>query len=171
MKTRYATLIILPCILEGILFVAAHLFSVSFTTTDLIALAVASSLAGRAIAYLTVFEWLRAPFTQVVSHSSGTGESVEPGPYGGVRRVIGELLSCPICSGMWAAAMLTLFFAVDPVGGRLLIYVMAAASVGSILTRLVELLEWQKCLAWERTGQLNRQNKAEQGVLVERSVQ
>lgn len=159
-RTRYRTLIGIALTFEAVSLLVSrrNLFLDDLT---LVALAFAASMVGRAVAYLTVFEWLRAPFTCVAEHSSGAGEEVEPRTdRGPVIAVIGSLLSCPVCSGVWAALMLTAVYAFVPSMGRTMIYVLGAGGLAQIISRLAELLEWQTRLSWEKTGAMNRRNKA-----------
>jgi hypothetical protein len=121
----------------------------------LIALPFASSLSARSIAYLDVFSWLREPFTVTSAHSSGVGNSVDPKP----GSALGELLSCINCSGMWATALLLSLTVIYPNLGYIVIYTLAATSIGILFTRLIEMIEWRSCLAQEQTGAMNLYNK------------
>ncbi|HMN10962.1 MAG TPA: DUF1360 domain-containing protein [Bellilinea sp.] len=155
---RNFTLFLFVIIFEVILWVTSRQ---SFVPDPLllVALAFASSLAGRAVAYMTVFEWLRAPFTEITKHSSGVGESVEPRKdRGRIIEVIGTWMCCPVCAGTWAALLLHTLYIFYPEWGQTTIYVLAAAGAGSILTRYVEAREWEGRLAWERTGFMNLYN-------------
>jgi len=128
----------------------------------LIFLIPAASFGGRAVSYMGVFEWLRAPFTVVVPHSSGVGETVEPKDSNNIIVcVLGELIACPLCAGTWVAAALSVVYAVDSDFGRALVFIIGCAGVASILTRLAELIEWRGRLAWEDTATANRRNKLE----------
>lgn len=165
---RFATLVAFGLVFEGCILLASHAgHPPQFDTLILVALILAASLVGRALAYLTIFEWVRHPFTRVVPHSSGAGEDVLPlkakkndPAWKAVREVVGAWISCPICAGTWGALGLVLFYTLDPVGGKVLIFTLAAASAGSILTRLVETIEWAGHLTQELTGRHNRINKA-----------
>lgn len=155
---RWATMIALFCTLEVIISqVAKHLDNLEISV--IIALPFASSLAARAIAYLEIFEWLRAMFTEVVPHSSGAGEDVHPKMSHPTIGVIGGLISCINCAGMWAAALLLGVYAFFPTFGSTMIYILAAASIGILFTRTIELVEWKAHEAHEQTGYLNRINK------------
>ena len=162
-KIRFATLVAFAALFEIAITLAVKFgASPQWTPQILISLAVGASLGGRAIAYLTIFEWLRYPFTEVIPHSSGAGESVEPfKDRGPIVEVIGTWMCCPVCSGTWAALGLALLYVFLPVYGELVIYVIAAGSLGSILTRAVESIEWSAHFKHEATGQLNRINKIE----------
>lgn len=130
---------------------------------EVVLLGLAASFGGSSLAYLTIFEWVRSPFTKVVAHSSGVGECVEPREDKGVLfHVIGQWISCPICSGSWVATGLLLIWSFNPSFGHVLLYLLAAAGIGRVITRLTELLEWKGRHAWEETAQANRMNKEEQ---------
>ncbi len=130
---------------------------ITFELTVLIALPFASSMAARAIAYLDIFEWLRAPFTVITPHSSGAGNSVEPKN----GSVIGGLLSCINCAGMWSTVGLLGLYILEPALGRLMIYALGATGLGVLVTRSIETIEWKGHLAHEQAGYANRYNKGE----------
>lgn len=162
---RFATLFAFCVIFEGLIQAISRKGLVMPDPLLLVALAFGASLGGRALAYLAIFEWLRAPFTKVVRHSSGAGESVEPKDKNPIIGVIGAWMSCPVCAGTWAALMMYSAWVLFPVMGRNLIYVMGAASFGSLVTRTVEALEWGGRLTWELTGHWNRRNVEEQNLV------
>ena len=154
----HVTLIGLLVVFETLLILSAR-SAVAFTPLQWCALAFAASFGGRAIACFKIFEWLRDPFTLVVPHSSGVGECVEARTNRGpVVEVIGCWLSCPLCAGAWVALGLQLACAVAPGYGLANIYVLGAAGLGALLTRLAELLEWAGRYNWELTAAANRQN-------------
>ncbi|MGE0491351.1 MAG: DUF1360 domain-containing protein [Vulcanimicrobiota bacterium] len=70
---------------------------------ELVCLGVASHKAARTLAHDQVLAPLRAPFVRYVK---GLGKgAVKEEPRGdGVQRAIGELSTCPYCSGFWVAA-------------------------------------------------------------------
>ena len=159
MKTRTLTLIGIAITFE-LVSLGISRRGLSLDGLTLVSLAFAASMAGRAVAYLTVFEWLREPFTKIAVHSSGVGESVEPrDDHGPAVAVIGSLISCPVCAGVWSAALLLTVYAFEPALGRTMIYILGAGGLAQIVTRLVELLEWQGRHTWEQTGFMNRLNK------------
>lgn len=159
---RFATLIAFGLAFEALVTAASHQALAIPGPLLLVSLGFAASLGGRALAYLTIFEWLRFPFTRIEAHSSGTGESVEPKLENPVIGVIGSWLSCPVCAGTWAALLLYAVWSIWPTEGQTLIYVLGAASFGSLVTRTVEAIEWGSRLLWETTGHWNRRNKEEQ---------
>jgi len=164
---RFATLIGFALIFEALSFTGSHVFrSPDWTPLLFIAFAFASSLVGRALAYLTIFEWLRFPFTKVVEHSSGAGNDVhslsagvESPAWKIVREVVGDWISCPICAGTWGALGLAVFYSFDPTMGKFLIYVLGGAGFAMLVSRLSELIEWSCHLSHELAGKYNRENK------------
>ena len=69
---------------------------------DLALIGVASHKLSRTIAKDKVTAFLRAPFTEF-QDKGGPGEVEERARGTGLRRTIGELLTCPFCLGLWTA--------------------------------------------------------------------
>jgi hypothetical protein len=61
---------------------------------------------------------IRAPFTEYVG-PGGPAESLEDARGTGVRRAIGELISCPFCVSVWVAATYTAGLVLCPRATRL----------------------------------------------------
>jgi hypothetical protein len=80
---------------------------------DFALLTVASHKAARLITKDKVTSAVRAPFTQYQG-PGGPGEVSEAPRGRGLRRVVGELLVCPYCLGMWTSAALTAGLLVAP---------------------------------------------------------
>lgn len=80
---------------------------------DLVLLTVASHKASRVIAKDKVTSAIRAPFARYEGEA-GPGEVSEEPRGRGLRRVIGELLVCPYCLGMWTSAAFTAGLLVAP---------------------------------------------------------
>ena len=162
---RHLTLIGFLVVFETIIFLVSLRLPQTPASIELpvvIALIPASSLVARAVGYLDIFEWLRAPFTKVVPHSSGAGEDVQPkDDLHPCVKVFADLLYCANCSGMWAAALLMALYVLDPTMGRLEIYILGAAGTGILMTRVIEGVEWWTHVGHEIAGHLNRQNKKE----------
>lgn len=112
-----------------------------FRFSDLILLGFATLRLGRLISYDLVMQPLRSPFTQTVANTSGSGDTVKP-KGSGVRRAIGEMLSCPICSGTWAAAFLTYSLYLFPGPTRVFLVMTAAIGLVEILNALLEFMSW-----------------------------
>ena len=96
---------------------------------------------GRMIAFEGVAEPIREPFTATVPDESGADETtVARGR--GVRGAIGELLSCPICVGTWAALGLSIGMRVLPGPTRFVVRVLSIAGLAELNYVAVERLEW-----------------------------
>ncbi|MBN1992439.1 MAG: DUF1360 domain-containing protein [Anaerolineae bacterium] len=108
---------------------------------DFVLLAFSALRMGRLIAYDLVTQPYRAPFTETVPDSYGASEIVVP-KQSGWRRAVGELVSCPICSGTWAAAALVYALQIAPGPTRIFIAIMGAIGAGEILNALTESLSW-----------------------------
>jgi hypothetical protein len=80
---------------------------------DLFLLTLASHKASRLIAKDKVTSAIRAPFARYEG-DAGPGEVSEEPRGSGLRRVVGELLVCPYCLGMWTSAFLTAGLLVAP---------------------------------------------------------
>jgi hypothetical protein len=80
---------------------------------DLVLLTLASHKAARLISKDKVTSAVRAPFAEFQGNA-GPGEVSEMPRGRGLRRVIGELLVCPYCLGMWTSAALAAGLLVAP---------------------------------------------------------
>ena len=69
---------------------------------DLVLIGTASHKLSRTIAKDKVTAFVRAPFTEF-QDKGGPGEVQERARGTGLRRTIGELLTCPFCLGLWTA--------------------------------------------------------------------
>ncbi|MEV6294828.1 DUF1360 domain-containing protein [Streptomyces sp. NPDC051896] len=80
---------------------------------DVVLLGTATYKASRLLARDKITSFLRAPFTR----RTGEGEASEvvDEPRGdGLRRAVGDLLSCPFCTSAWAAGALVCSYAAAP---------------------------------------------------------
>jgi hypothetical protein len=101
---------------------------------DLAILGLATYRTGRVIAFDAVTEPLRAPVTE---QSDGGTE-----PKGsGVRRALGELVSCPTCIGTWIAAGSVYGLRLAPAQTRAFLAFMAAGGVAELLDYATEALD------------------------------
>ncbi len=130
--------------------------TLNLSVTEVILLGLAVFRGGRLIAWDHVTEPLRAPFAQTVPDGSGAGDTVEPRG-AGPRRALGELLSCPICSGTWVAAGLIYGLRLFPGPTRLLLAVLGATGAADLLNAAAEALSWHGAAERQRAGRLNRE--------------
>jgi hypothetical protein len=80
---------------------------------DLALVTVASHKAARTISKDKVTSAIRAPFAEYQG-PAGPGEVSEKPRGRGLRQVVGELLVCPYCLGMWTSAAMTAGLLVAP---------------------------------------------------------
>lgn len=103
-----------------------------FGIGDVLLGGVATHKLSRLLAKDKVTSFLRAPFTEYQG-PGGPGE-VEEKPRGsGLRYVVGELLICPYCLGLWVAAGYGLGLVSAPRATRLAGYVLTALTISDSL--------------------------------------
>ena len=107
---------------------------------------------GRMVAYDRVMETYRSAFTKTVPDPSGAGETTEPKGRSGAQVALGELLSCPICSGTWIAAALVYALALVPRPARVFLYITSAIGLGELLNAVTEALSWFGQAARDEAG-------------------
>ena len=108
-----------------------------FNFADLLLLGVATHKLSRIIAKDRVTSPLRAPFTEYVE-AAGESEIKEKVRGTGMRRAVGDLLTCPFCLGPWVAAGLAAGFVFKPRTTRIVAGVFAAATVSDFLHRAAD---------------------------------
>ncbi len=118
---------------------------------DLALLGLATYRAGRVAAYDRVSEPLRAPVTDTVPDEFGAGENVVA-EGAGVRKAIGELISCPTCVGTWVAAFLVYGLWLAPGSTRLVAAMLGASGLAELLDGASEALTWTGQAARKRAG-------------------
>lgn len=124
-------------------------------------LGLASYRLGRAVSFNTVGLWIRnACRVETRPDSCGAGDN-NHSTGTGIRWVVGELVTCPICSGTWSAVLLTTMYALVPAYGIVMIYILAAAGIAEQFHWLSETLEWFGRNNREQAGKLNRETPRE----------
>lgn len=130
----YATLLVAYGSLFGGLLGA--LSSDRNTTTpraiDIAILGVATHKIGRILTKDWVTSPLRAPFVSYVE-SEGGGEVKERSRGVGLRRAVGDLLTCPWCIAPWVAGTLYSLFAINPRAARLVAASFASVAISDFL--------------------------------------
>ncbi len=116
---------------------------------------------GRLMAYDTVFSTYRSFWVKTVPDSTGAGESTEPAHEHGHHRALGELLSCPICSGTWATAAVVYLALFLPAIAWNLIAIMGAIGAGEVLNSIIEACGWFAQAQREQVGRHVRRRTAE----------
>jgi hypothetical protein len=114
---------------------------VKMTWLDFSLLSLATLRMGRLIAFDKAFSTYRLPFTKTIKHESGAGMTVEPKGEGATR-VIGELISCPICAGTWVSGAFIYGLYLVPNLTRGFMTIMAGIGLAEILNALIEALQW-----------------------------
>ncbi len=108
---------------------------------DLVLLGLSTYRTGRLLAYERVAAPLREPVTETVPDGSGAGEAVVATGTGW-RWTLGELVSCPVCIGTWAAAGLVYGLHLAPRPTRVFLAIMSTTGVAQLLTETTEALTW-----------------------------
>ncbi len=93
----------------------------------------------RLIVFDKISEFLRSPFFDELPEENESGETeiyYVPKP-SGIKKFVGELLSCYWCTGIWASAFLVLLYWLLPAFGNIVIVILAVAAVGSIIETIV----------------------------------
>lgn len=134
------------------LFGRRHTRSLALSRTDLVLLALATFRLGRLVAYDRVWEPLRAPVAQIRPDETGAGETTVPRGQG-VRRSLGELVTCPICAGTWIAASLVYGLHLWPGATRLFLTIMGTIGSAELLDALAESLSWSGQVARKQAGE------------------
>jgi hypothetical protein len=129
--------------------------SVALGPLDLAMLGLSTFRLGRMVAYDTVLRPVREPFTATVPDPTGAGDTVEPEGTG-MRRAIGELISCPTCAGTWLAALQVYALQLAPGPARIFIAMMAAVGAAELLGSVQEALGWLGQEARQRVGERER---------------
>lgn len=119
---------------------------------DLLLLGLSSFRMGRMIAFEGVAAPLREPFTETRADDSGAGQTVVAAGEG-VRHVVGELMSCPICAGTWVAAGLVYGLHLMPRPTRVLLAIMSTTGVAELCYSVTEALDWTARSARRNCGQ------------------
>ncbi len=118
---------------------------------DLALLGLATFRAGRVVAYDRVMEPLRDPVTETEPDEYGAGENVVA-EGSGVRKAIGELVSCPTCVGTWVAVGLVCGLQIAPGPTRLAAAILSVSGLAELVDNASEALSW--------TGQAARKRSA-----------
>lgn len=103
--------------------------------SDFALLAVATHKLARIVTKDWVTSPLRAPFVRY-EKSIGAGEVEEKSRGGGLRRAIGDLLTCNWCIAPWIATLLGAGFVLRPRATRFLSMVFSAVAVSDALQHL-----------------------------------
>jgi hypothetical protein len=100
---------------------------------DLLLLGLATHRLSRALTRDWVTAPLRAPFTEYQESSDIGGEVVETARGAGLRKAVGQLLTCRFCIGPWAALGLLGGYFANHRFGRVVATVFSAAALSDFL--------------------------------------
>jgi len=108
----------------------------------LLMIGLASFRLTRLVVFDKITEFIRRPFLdEVVEVNENGDEEVYILPKEkGIRRWIGELLSCYWCSGIWCSAFLVGLYLFYPIVAEPLIVILAVASVAAIIETFIQYL-------------------------------
>jgi hypothetical protein len=101
-------------------------------TKDILVLGLATHKVARLVTKDSVTSFLRAPFVRLEARG-GTNSTTEHARGRGLRRSVGELLSCPECTGHWVAAGLMVGLVHAPRLTRLIGALYASLTIGDLL--------------------------------------
>ncbi len=102
---------------------------------ELLLTGVATFKLSRTISKSWIGTSIRAPFTQYVGQ--GTGDEVKEVARGeGIQEAVGDLLTCPFCTGHWVATGLVLGHAVAPGPTRAATRILTAGAIADTLQHL-----------------------------------
>lgn len=142
-RATYATLVGLFLALFGA--VASRLGKrdkpLQLSALDLTMLGLSTYRAGRLAAYDRVTEPFRDPFTETETDEYGAGENVVAEGTG-LRKAIGELVSCPTCVGTWVAAGLVYGLQIAPGPTRVFLAILSATGLAELLDSATETFTW-----------------------------
>lgn len=100
--------------------------------SDLALLGVGTFKLSRLLTTDAVTSFIRAPFVRYEGMEGITTPKESPRGTG-LRRAIGELLLCPVCTGLWVASALTAGLVVAPRATRVACGTLSAAAVSDFL--------------------------------------
>jgi hypothetical protein len=107
--------------------------------TDLVLFGTATYKLSRLVSKDSVTSFLRAPFA-IYRGSAGSSEVKEDVRGTGVRKSIGELITCPFCTATWIAAFMTYGLVLESRLARLIAMVFTVAAISDGLQYGFELL-------------------------------
>jgi hypothetical protein len=110
-----------------------------FEVFDFVLLSLATFRLIRLFVYDAITKFFREQFYD--ANKIGKNVVLEK-PAKGPRRTIADLLSCPWCFGVWAAAMLTFFYALTPYAYFVILF-LAIGAVATFLQLLANMIGWR----------------------------
>lgn len=111
----------------------------ALTFVDFALITLASWRIVRAVVYDKIFAFFREQFYDALEYK---GKVVLTKPEKGPRRTLIDLLSCPWCFGVWAAAMVAFFYLLTPYAIFPVLF-LALSAVASFFQVLSNLVGWK----------------------------
>jgi hypothetical protein len=102
---------------------------------ELLVMGVATHEITQVLSHAWVTAPLRAPFTRNQGKASDSGDPEEEARGNGLRRAIGELVTCPMCLAPWVSAGLVAGSIVAPLPASFVTSIFAVAAVSNYLAR------------------------------------
>ena len=112
----------------------------SLSVVDVVLIILATFRMIRLFVYDKITVFFREQFLD--ANEVGGGEVVFTKPLRGPRRAIAELITCPWCFGVWAAAMTTFFYLLTPYTFYVVLF-LAIAAVATFLQILANVVGWK----------------------------
>lgn len=110
---------------------------------DIVLLGIATFRLSRLLAADRVTSILRRPFVEEgVGEEQLEGVVQKPKEQGGLVQVVGELVTCPWCTSIWAAAFNVYLLTFFPRVGRLFLLVMGSSGISQLLDPVFPLLNY-----------------------------
>ena len=107
---------------------------------DTLLIGVATHKLARLIAKERVTQTIRAPFTEEKPVGLSPSKRVEVARGSGMRKAVGQLLTCPYCLAPWIAGGLLAAFTVSPPAARLVASLFSAVAVSDVATHAYQTL-------------------------------
>lgn len=109
-----------------------------FAGVDFVLVTLATFRIVRLFVYDTITKFFREQFWDTKT----VGKNIMlKKPAGGPRRTLADLLSCPWCFGMWAAAVVTFFYALTPYAYFIIVF-LAIAGTAALVQVFANMLGW-----------------------------
>jgi len=112
----------------------------SLNVVDVVLIVLATFRVIRLFVYDKITGFFREQFWD--ANEVGDGEVIFTKPLRGPRRAIAELISCPWCFGVWAAALTTFFYLLTPYTFYVVLF-LAIAAVATFLQILANVVGWK----------------------------
>jgi hypothetical protein len=111
---------------------AGHDLPERIEARDMVLAGVATHKLSRLLAKDKVTSFARAPFTEL-QEPGGPAELEEQARGSGLRRAVGELISCPYCLGLWVSAGFNLGLVTAPRTTRFVASIMTGLTISDFL--------------------------------------